>query len=523
MDKESWGKAAVFGVMAAGTVAAVVKRQRRWLAGQREIIEQQVRRQSVLDLKTDKSIETDKNCGLLVPQVLHRASKTKHISPILGIGNKTADFTGRGLLPESVFSLANGYINANSALSSDYLKGNSAYFLKAAPSKEVVFDPQEVRAAIVTCGGLCPGLNVVVRELVMTLWQNYGSQHVFGVHNGYRGFYTPGKIRPLSPDCVKNIHTQGGTVLSTSRGGWDQDRVLEAIVENKFNQVYIIGGDGTHRGIAAITKEIKRRGLEVAVIGVPKTIDNDIPIIDRSFGFDTSVEEAQRAIESAYVEASSVEYGVGLVNLMGRESGFIALHSSLSSRSVNLCLIPESEYELKGPKGVLSYILHHLKTKGSMVIVVAEGAAAGCVEEKLRPWTRAEDAFGQKQLFAIGQYLRGRILEACKEAGIDCTLKYVDPTYMVRSTAANAADRALCTMLAQAAVHGAFAGFTGFSVGSVAGQIALIPVELMTQTCEGTGAPPGQRRVDVKNNLMWWRLVASTGQPSFRNMKDSEN
>jgi 6-phosphofructokinase 1 len=260
---------------------------------------------------------------------------------------------------------------------------------------------------------------------------------------------------------------------------------------------------------------MSKRGNFVSIVGIPKTIDNDIPIIDKSFGFESSIEEAQRAINSADTEANSVEYGIGLVKLMGRNSGFIALHSSLSNRNVNLCLIPESEYELNGPNGVYSYIVNRLKVKGHAVIVVAEGAASGCLDENLG--NSGKDASGNPILYDIGKHLKDGIVKTCKAQGIEATLKYIDPTYMIRSVPANSNDRLLCTMLAQAAVHGAFAGFTAFSVGTVAGQIVYIPVELMTTMCEGKGSTPGQRKVDVDNNMMWWRLMASTGQPSFKN------
>lgn len=357
----------------------------------------------------------------------------------------------------------------------------------------------------------------MIRELVMSLYYNYGTTEIYGILNGYKGFYTDNSIINLTPGKVADIHTKGGTILKSSRGGWDLDKISATIEARGLNQIYIIGGDGTHRGICLLVEEMQRRHKFVTVVGIPKTIDNDIPIIDKSFGFETSVEEAQRAIESANVEATSVENGVGLVKLMGRNSGFIAMHAALSNRNVNLCLVPEAEYDLNGAHGVYSYVINRLKVKGHVVVVLAEGAATGCTDENLI--TSGKDQSGNSALFDISKHFREGLSKACKSSGVDFTLKYLDPTYMLRSNPANSEDRILCTKLAQSAVHGAFAGFTGFSVGTVAGQLAMIPVDLLTKVCEGKNAIPGQRRIDVQSNLNWWRLMASTGQPRFRNNK----
>jgi 6-phosphofructokinase 1 len=468
-----------------------------------------------LRLEEHKCILEDQDKGLLSPRLLSIDQDNIILNPMLGTGMKTDVNSGKHFMPESVFLKVGGYINADSAFSPEYLKGKSINLVKGAPRKEIVMNPKGVKAAIITCGGLCPGLNVVIREIVMSLYYNYESTEIYGIVNGYKGFYTPGSIIKLTPKDVLDIHTKGGTILKSSRGGWDLKKIMSSIDEHEFNQIYIIGGDGTHRGISALVEEVSKLHKHIAIVGIPKTIDNDIPIIDKSFGFDTSVGEAQRAIDSADVEANSVENGIGLVKLMGRNSGFIALHSSISSRDVNLCLIPECEYELNGPNGVYSYIVNRLRKKGHAVIVVAEGAATGCLDEKLE--NSGKDASGNPILFDIGKHLKEGIVKHCKSVGIEPTLKYIDPTYMIRTVPANSSDKMLCTMLAQAAVHGAFAGFTGFSVGTVANQVVYIPVELMTTIHEGKNSTPGQRKVDIDNNMMWWRLVASTGQPSFRN------
>lgn len=369
-----------------------------------------------------------------------------------------------------------------------------------------------MKAAIITCGGLCPGLNVVIREIYMCLQLNYGVQDIWGIYNGYMGLYTEGGNRKLTREEVENIHHLGGTILKTSRGGFDLAQICDSIIEKKLNQLFILGGDGTHRGILAISEELQRRQHACFIAGIPKTIDNDIPIIDKSFGFESAVEEAQRAINSAYVESHGVKYGVGLVKLMGRNSGFIALQAAIVNRGVNVCLIPESEFELHGPNGVYEYICRRLVTCDNAVVVVAEGAATACVDEKLV--SAGTDASGNPLLYDIGQHLKKGIVNYCKTKGIECTLKYIDPTYMIRRIPANSHDRNLCCSLAQGAVHGVF---SGFSVGTVGGQAVLIPVSMITTMKEGKNAREGQRKVDIESNVLWWRFIASSGQPSFTN------
>lgn len=466
-------------------------------------------------LEEQKVIEKDASKGLKAPKMIAPPDGNVYLNPLLGTGVKNDVNSGRAFIPESVFNKVGGYINADNSFSPEYLQNGSIFLLKGAPRMEICMNPHNVKAAIVTCGGLCPGLNVVIRELVMSLYYNYGTTEIYGILNGYQGFYTEGCIRRLLPADVVDIHTLGGTILKSSRGGWDLAKISDSIEQNGFNQIYIIGGDGTHRGIKALVDEMENRNLTVFVAGVPKTIDNDIPIIDKSFGFDTSVEEAQRAIDSANTEANSVEYGVGLVKLMGRNSGFIAMQASIANRNVNVCLIPESDYELSGDNGVYHYIYERLKVKNHAVVVVAEGAASSCKDEKLVvPGT---DASGNPILYDIGKHLKDGIVKYCKERDLNVTLKYIDPTYMIRTVPAISGDKVLCASLAQAAIHGTFAGFTGFSTGNVGGQPVFIPIDMMIATKEGKNAWPGQRRVDLEDNMMWWRLMASTGQPSFIN------
>ncbi|KAG0490653.1 hypothetical protein HPP92_007516 [Vanilla planifolia] len=378
------------------------------------------------------------------------------------------------------------------------------HFRRAGPRQKVYFETDDVHACIVTCGGLCPGLNTVIREIVCGLSYMYGVNKILGIEGGYKGFYARNTI-PLTPKGVNDIHKRGGTILGTSRGGHDTTKIVDSIEDRGINQVYIIGGDGTQKGASAIFEEVRRRRLQVAVVGIPKTIDNDIAVIDKSFGFDTAVEEAQRAINAAHVEAESAENGIGLVKLMGRYSGFIAMYATLASRDVDCCLIPESPFYLEGHGGLFEYIEKRLRENGHMVIVAAEGAGQELVAEGIKQ-AGSEDASGNKQLNDVGLWLSQKIKDHfTKKEKMVINLKYIDPTYMIRAIPSIASDNVYCTLLAQCAVHGAMAGYTGFTVGLVNGRHTFIPF------CRVTEA----RNKVVITDRMWARLLSSTNQPSF--------
>eukprot|EP00188_Purpureofilum_apyrenoidigerum_P000661 Plantae.Rhodophyta-Purpureofilum_apyrenoidigerum.ctg13044.p1 GENE.Plantae.Rhodophyta-Purpureofilum_apyrenoidigerum.ctg13044~~Plantae.Rhodophyta-Purpureofilum_apyrenoidigerum.ctg13044.p1 ORF type:complete len:410 (-),score=57.84 Plantae.Rhodophyta-Purpureofilum_apyrenoidigerum.ctg13044:313-1542(-) len=371
-------------------------------------------------------------------------------------------------------------------------------YLRAGPREQVFFEPTHVRAAIVTCGGICPGINTVIREIVESLWNEYGVRSIFGVQQGYRGFYSNNWIM-MNPDLVDQIHKQGGTILGSSRGGHDTQKIVDAVETRAINQLYIIGGDGTIRGAKKISDEIRSRGLKVSVVCIPKTIDNDIPVIDRSFGFETAVEGALRAVNAACVEAQSFPNGFGLVRLMGRSSGFIAMHATLSSRDVDCCLIPEVPFTVHGEGGLLEYVTKRLKNRGRCIVVVAEGAGQNLVEDK-REYKR--DRSGNRLLSDIGLYLFNELKLYYQNLDMEVSLKYIDPTYMVRAVPANAADNLYSTMLAHMAVHGAFAGYTAFVVGPINGFHAYIPIDEVTNK---------RNKVDIRDRN-WLRLIASTGQ-----------
>ena len=402
------------------------------------------------------------------------------------------------------------YVLRDIVRKNDKDKGDRAMseaFLRAGPRSHTHFDPSNVTAAIVTCGGLCPGLNNVIRELTHSLYHLYGAKRVIGIRGGYHGFSkdSGAGFEPvdLTTDNVEDIHHEGGTILASSRGGFDIEVIMDFIVENSVNQLYVIGGDGTHRGANHISETCIQRNLNVAVVGIPKTIDNDVDLIDRSFGFTTSVEHAQAAIKSAKTEARcNLPNGIGIVKLMGRSAGFIAAHSTLASGDVDLCLVPEIAMDLEGKNGCLPFLLDRVKENGHAVVVVAEGAG----EEVLGESTE-KDASGNKKLPAIGEFLKKEVVKYFKAHGLDATVKYIDPSYMIRSVPANASDSLYCMLLAQNAVHGCMAGYTAFSVGLVNNRVVYIPILRLVATSPRVMDPKGRT---------WERVLSMTRQPNTK-------
>lgn len=369
------------------------------------------------------------------------------------------------------FHSKNFVANNERVKEAEIVEGNQAnaspkQFVRAGPRQTIVFDSSKVKAAIITCGGLCPGLNTVIRELVFCLTYTYQVSEIFGIQYGYRGFYAYDMIK-LTPKSVSGIHNKGGTILGSSRGGFNIKKIGDAIEKHKIDQLYIIGGDGTHRGAQVIMEEVRKRKLKVAIGCIPKTIDNDFQLIDRSFGFLTSVDEAQNAIKSAKVEAEGSVNGIGLVKLMGRQSGFIATLASLASRDVDYCLIPEVPFTLVS---LLRHIKRSLRDKGHVVIVVAEGAGGHLLQS-----TGQKDLSGNPVLPDIGKFLKTEISSFFAQEKMEVSVKYIDPTYMIRSIPPNAYDSIYCSVLAHNAVHGAMAGYTGFTVGLINNHYVYLP------------------------------------------------
>ena len=371
---------------------------------------------------------------------------------------------------------------------------------KAGPRQKIHFDPKNTTAAIVTCGGLCPGINNVIRGVVMALHYFYGVKRVLGAPYGYEGLNPKAGhgFVELTPDKVKDIHQFGGTILGSSRGAQDVAVMVDTLVENNIDILFTIGGDGTLKGSNAIGEEIQKRGLDISVVGIPKTIDNDIDIIDKSFGFETSFDIASPILRDAHNEAKGAYNGVSIVKLMGRDSGFIAASAALAQPVVNFVLIPELDFNLYGNSGFLESLKKRLEAKKHAVIVVAEGAGQHLFsKEEVR-----KDASGNVQHDDIGVFLKDKIKEYFKDI-FPVTVKYIDPSYIVRSAAANSGDSVFCSGLAYMAVHGAMAGKTKFVVGRVNNKMVYLPISSVTQK---------RKKIDLESEF-WFAVLQSTGQP----------
>ena len=366
----------------------------------------------------------------------------------------------------------------------------------AGARRKLYFQPQTVVAGMVTCGGVCPGLNNVIRGLVNILWYRYGVRCIYGFRSGYQGM-TPGGTPPLqlTPEYVKDIHQFGGTILGTSRGPQDPAVMASYLQSLKVDMVFCIGGDGTQRGALHLANELDRRGATVSVIGIGKTIDNDLLYVDRSFGFDTAVDLSQRALITCHEEARSTRNGIGIVKLMGRESGAIALHASLASGDVNVVLVPEVKFTMEA---LISYLKRRFETRDHCLIVCAEGAGQDLLESSNR-----KDASGNKVLSDIGDYLKKEIAGLLKASGVEHSIKYIDPSYSIRAGITNASDSILCTVFAQMAVHAAMAGKTSMMVGLVNGMFVHVPLSKVAE---------GKKNVDIRG-LYWQSFCDATGSP----------
>lgn len=371
----------------------------------------------------------------------------------------------------------------------------------AGPRQFIYFDPAVVKAGIVTCGGLSPGLNNVIRGIAMTLHFGYGVQSIYGFRYGFAGLDPDSghdEIE-LDPEAVRHIHRQGGTILGTSRGPRSVPVMVDTLEKQGIGILFAIGGDGTFRGALEIHDEVQRRGAEIAVVAIPKTIDDDIPLMDRTFGFNTAVALASEAIQSAYTEASSVPEGVGLVQVMGRFSGALAANAALANRNVNLVLIPEIPFEVDGPTGLLTWLKQRLDRSETTVIVVAEGAG-----QRLLPPSDETDRSGNPGLANVGLFLKEAICNAFGRRS-RFAMKYVDPSYTIRSAPARPGDAIFCGYLAQAAVHAGMAGKTGLSVGRSNGAFTNIPLRRLVRQ---------RKQVDPEGQL-WLSVLESTGQPFY--------
>jgi len=371
------------------------------------------------------------------------------------------------------------------------------HFEMGGPREKIYFDPSKLTCGIVTCGGLCPGLNDVIRAIVLSLHHHYGVRRVLGFRYGYEGLVKKYGHAPLAltPEVVSDFHEQGGTKLGSSRGPQDTSEMVDTLEELKIDLLFTLGGDGTLRGAQGIAEEVGRRGgRQTGVIGIPKTIDNDISYIQTSFGFATAVSEASEVIYAAHAEAEGARNGIGLVKLMGRQSGFIAAFATLANSDVNFCLVPEVRFTLDG---FLRALEKRLELRRHAVVVVAEGAG-----QDLLKASAGRDASGNIKFGDIGLFLRDRINDYFRNAGVEVSLKYIDPSYTIRSMPAYPNDSAFCLMLGHNAVHAGMAGRTSMVVGHWRAEFTHVPI---------AAAVSRRKQIDPQGKL-WTGVISATGQ-----------
>lgn len=380
-------------------------------------------------------------------------------------------------------------------------------FEKAGPREMIFFEPAKTKAAIVTCGGLCPGLNNVIRSVVMELNYRYGVTKIIGFQYGFEGMI-PSYNHPymeLNPEAVDDIHLHGGSILGSSRGDQKVSDMVDALERNNINILFCVGGDGTLKGANEIFSEITRRNLKISVTVIPKTIDNDINFTEKSFGFETAFSKAHDIIGDAHNEAKGFYNGIVIIKLMGRDSGFIAAHATLAMQEVNFILVPEmGAFELEGEKGFLAALQKRIGLKHHAMIVVAEGAGqhlfSGLSVEK--------DSSGNIKPNDIGIFLKYKIASYFSANKTPVSIKYIDPSYIIRSASTTANDSKFCSQLAQNAVHGAMAGKTGFVVCIWSDNFTYLPI---------SATLTGRKKIDLESEL-WWNVMEATGQPlSFKN------
>ncbi len=376
-------------------------------------------------------------------------------------------------------------------------------FEKSGPRERIFFQPEKTTAALVTCGGLCPGLNNVIRSAFLELRHNYGVQRVVGIRNGFQGMNPANDLVPIEIDreLVLYIQDRGGTVLGSSRGQQEPATMVDFLERHKIDILFCIGGDGTQRGVHALCEEIARRGLPKAVVGIPKTIDNDIPFVWMTFGFATAIEKAEEVLRAAHVEAQGAANGIGLVKLMGRDSGFVVAGAALASQEANFVLVPEVPFPLNGRDGFLSALEARIEERGHALVVVAEGAGQHLFESH----GDARDASGNLLHKDIGLFLRDRIQAHFRARRIPINLKYLDPSYLIRSVPANGWDRILCDRMARHAVHAAMAGKTDMIVGSHHATMINVPIPAVT----------AERRKMRLSSDLWLGVLSTTGQPRW--------
>jgi 6-phosphofructokinase 1 len=379
-------------------------------------------------------------------------------------------------------------------------KKEELLFELAGPRSKLFFDPKHTRAGIVTCGGLCPGLNNVIRSLFLELHYAYGIKEILGFRGGYQGLDPVKGKEPivLTREFVNKIHKEGGTVLGTSRGPVDIGIAVDNLIKRGVNIIFTVGGDGTQRGGNVLYQEAKKRGYPLSVVGIPKTIDNDVAFVTRTFGYLTAVSEASKILGNAHNEARSVENGIALVKLMGRNAGFVAAGATVASQDANFTLLPEMPFKLEGANGFLTALKERIITRSHALVVVAEGAG----QDLFSSDEFKKDDSGNIKVKDIGLFLRDKIEKYFKSENIPIVMRYIDPSYIVRSSAANSEDAILCDMFARNAVHAAMAGKTGLVIGYMHEKFIHVPIELLTSR---------KKSMDTES-FQWKSVLASTGQ-----------
>ncbi|MCK5156259.1 MAG: ATP-dependent 6-phosphofructokinase [Spirochaetales bacterium] len=445
-------------------------------------------------------------------QNLGKATISSPIMMSKNTGDKFANYVNES---ESILH----HIDANLATGETVVSSHINAVELAGPREKIYFNPAHVHASIVTCGGLCPGLNNVIRAVVRCFWYRYNVRRISGIQYGYRGLVAESPFEPikLDPDVVDDIQMKGGTILGSSRGGGKKvAEIVDSLERMNINILVAVGGDGTLRGADEIGQEILKRGLKISVIGIPKTIDNDLSFIQSSFGFDTAVSTAVQAVRGAHVEAHDSINGVGLVKVMGRESGFIAAHTALAMSDVNFCLIPENPFDLEGKNGLLRHLRERILSRQHAVILIAEGAGQGLLEKSSgtlpEPSSRSiakTDASGNKRLHDVGVFLKERIAEYFTKENIEVNIKYIDPSYIIRSAPANPNDSIYCSRLGAHAVHAAMSGRTRTLISLMHNRFVHIPIEI---------AVAERNYVDTEGSL-WRDVLENTRQPvSMKNI-----
>jgi 6-phosphofructokinase 1 len=436
----------------------------------------------------------------LIPTTIATLGQAKIPSPVMSMENhthiiNTVSDDDRVLLD----------VNAADIISRIQNREDVPSFEKAGPRSKIFFDPSKLKCALVTCGGLCPGLNDIIRAIVLELYFGYGVRHIFGVRYGLQGFIPKfgHDVIELNPDRVSNIMEMGGSILGSSRGPQPIDEIVDCLERMNVGILFMIGGDGTIMAASKIADHITENKLNISVMAIPKTIDNDIFMVSKSFGFDTAVDVATQAIVGAHNEAESYPNGIGMIKLMGRYSGFIAATAALAQQNVNFVLIPEIDFDLDGPFGLFAGLEKRLKNRGHGVIVVAEGAGQKFFESG----EMGQDESGNVRLHDIGMYLKEKIITHFSEINIEVALKYIDPSYMIRSLPANANDNVFCSFLGRNAVHAGITGKTKMLIGHWNGCFVHVPLD----------ATSGKRKQVDPRGTLWRSVLEATGQGSLKN------